>query len=232
MVRGQELSPVSPTLDIVAPSRATDRAHARAGGLGVRERDGYRGGHQLFPRDLCRPGEETRFNPGSSGCAWGWWTRDPNRGPTLVSRGGAASAASYYSICEAVPPRSLFCEASCGKAATGMEVFQLPRTTRPSTESISPPSPKKRGFGGVPRAGHGARGPVRAANSPPTPAHTPSYARSSRTGRSCRPRNPRRARRVAHLPSMIRSGSSVIAGMYVMSTSANRLMIRNGTTPR
>ena len=51
-----ELSPVSPTLVIVAPSRATDRAHARAGGLGVRERDGYRGGHQLFPLDLCGAG--------------------------------------------------------------------------------------------------------------------------------------------------------------------------------
>ena len=70
----------------------------------MRERDGYRGGHQLFPRDLCRPGRKPGSTQDPLGCAWGWWTRDPNRGPTLVSRGGAVPAASYYSICEAVPP--------------------------------------------------------------------------------------------------------------------------------
>jgi len=169
---------------MVLPSRATDRAHARAGGLGVRERDGYRGGHQLFPLDLCGAGGKpvsTQAPMDAPGV----------RGPGIRKEGRPSSHAvgrlrlhPTRQFCEAVPPRSLFCEAPRGEAATGIEVLPCPSLY---LEKLSGRTRLQTSSGMAIRRSIGT---------------------SLLSGRICN--GPARA---PHLPSMIRNGSSVIAGM-------------------
>ena len=104
----------------------TSRAQARAGSLGSAGGvpdtvGGISSSHRISAGRAVNP-----VQPGfPMGCVQGWWTQGPTSGPTLVARGGAASAASYYfRNCEAVPPRSLFCLSPARSSAAGMEVLQ------------------------------------------------------------------------------------------------------------